>query len=173
MALPGLLIEYLVSGTIALVWLYQFVGAGVRFEAWQAPLFAAGLYVVGMSIDFIAFWVVWRLKPFVHRRVARRIGIATSLRGASSTARQVYIQKSSKEIAAELAARSIRDRIARGLFVNAAIAAAVGVPGIHRWTLACAAALALGMWWFFESTSHLYELRACKALGFMPDASDA
>jgi hypothetical protein len=173
MALPGLLIEYLVSGALALIWLYQLVGTTVKFEAWQAPLVAAGLYVVGMSIDFIAFWAVWYLKPLVHRRVARRVGIATSSRGASSTDRQVYIQKLSKEIAAELAARSSRDRIARGLFVNAAIAAAIGVPSIPRWTLACAAALALGMWWFFESTSHLYELRACKALGFIPDASDA
>lgn len=173
MTLPGLLVEYFVSGTLSLVWLFQFVSPAAKIEAWQAPLIAVALYVFGMAIDFSAFWAVWYLKPIIHRRVARRIGVATTLRNGSSTARQVHIQKTSQVVAAEMAARSSRDRIARGLFVNAAIATAIGVPGLSHWWLIAATALSLGMWWFFESTSHLYELRACKALGYTPDASDA
>jgi hypothetical protein len=174
MSLPGLLIEYLVSGTLSLVWLYQFVsGPFLKLEAWQAPLVAAALYVVGMAVDLIAFWSVWYLKPIVHERVARRIGMASQLTRSSSTARQVYIQRSSQVIATELAARSSRDRIARGTFVNVTIAAAIGVPGVSRWWLAVAAVVALGMWCFFESTSHLYEPRACNALGYNPNSGDA
>src|SRR5262245_20213372 len=123
MSLPGLLIEYLVSGTLALTWLYQYLPLSASdLQAWHAPLVAALLYVVGMAVDLVAFGALRWPKFKVRAYVARRIGLDAMSAQSSGIARLVFIQKSSQTIAAEIAARSSRDRIARGTFVNAVVA---------------------------------------------------
>jgi len=167
MSLPGLLIEYLVSGSLALVWLYQYLPLQVsELQAWHAPLIGVLLYVVGMAVDLVAFVALRAPKFRVRAYVAGKIGVSQSSARASGTARLVFIQKTSPTIAAELAARSSRDRIARGTFVNAAIATIVGVPQLPRVVLLAVTLVALILWLFSEATSHLYELRAAQVLGF-------
>ena len=168
MTLPGLLIEYLVSGALALAWLHPYLPKVAALQAWHAPFAAGALYVIGMAIDLVAFATLRWPKFRVRVAVARRIGLAPALAESSGTARLAFIQKTSPTIAAEVTARSSRDRIARGTFVNAVIATAVGIPGMPRPILALVAAVALVLWLFSESQSHLYELRAAQVLGYEP-----
>lgn len=170
MSLPGLLIEYLVSGALALLWLHPFLPFPVQeLQAWHAPLVGALLYVIGMAIDLAAFAVLRPVKFKVRARVARRVGLGPESARSSGTARLVFIQKASPVIAAEIAARSSRDRIARCTFVNLVIATAVGVPHVPWSLLLMLTVLALVLWLFSEATSHVYELRAGQVLGYAPE----
>jgi hypothetical protein len=77
MAIPGLLVEYLISGALALVWLAPLLKR-VELDVTQAnvlPLLVLWLYVVGMVVDFLAFWLVKPIKPMVRRRALRKLGL--------------------------------------------------------------------------------------------------
>ena len=80
----------------------------------------------------------------------------------------MHIQKSSSTVAAELAARSSRDRIARCTFINAVLLTVLGTPLASRQVLAACSMGTLAMWLYFEASSHAYELRAAQALGYQP-----
>jgi hypothetical protein len=79
MNIPGLLVEYLVVGSSALVWLFPLLGVPIlekslSFE--KAAALAPALYVLGMLIDFAAFFLVTEvpskrlcLKALVRKRL--------------------------------------------------------------------------------------------------------
>ncbi|MDL1893497.1 hypothetical protein FBQ87_11515 [Sphingobacteriales bacterium CHB3] len=163
MAIPGLFVEYLVNGAVALVWAYPLLlSAGItKIENPLLPLYALGLYVLGMMIDFVA-WIVTRpVKRFLRRRIAQSYKADVDQQPGSSTGRQVKFSIYAPELARENAMRSSRDRIARGSFINAILATiivlplTIGIP-ISIFTFA--------MWWGFESVSYKFELKAEQAI---------
>lgn len=158
MALPGLLIEYLVSGVLAFAWLLPMIHDDLdKIDQDYLPIFLVLLYVVGMAIDFLA-WLVTR---WPKRRI--RLHIYRTVRGpdagieASGTARGAKINLHAPELAKELAMRSSRDRIARGAFVNACFAAAFVLPW---WAGLLVVLFTFGMWVGFEQLSYAFELCA-------------
>ena len=169
MTLPGLFIEYLVSGALALIWLMPLLPNDVStLQAWHAPIVAAFLYALGMSIDLLAFAITRPIKWRLRNSIASRMNIRHFSSAGSASARLAFLQKASPAIAAEIAARSSRDRIARCTFVNAVLFSLIGMS---RWPTPYLAVLCistLGMWLFFEASSHAYELRAAQELDYVP-----
>ena len=53
MTLPGLFVEYLVSGALALQWLVPRLPAtpSDTLQAWHAPIIGAALYALGMTVE--------------------------------------------------------------------------------------------------------------------------
>jgi hypothetical protein len=157
-ALPGLLIEYLVNGAIAFAWLFPLLHS--RLPAIDPPLYPAAallLYVLGMAVDFLAFFLTRRAKHWLRKRVARRLGITNYSRDRSGILRQAKIALYAPELAKELALRSSRDRIARGLLLNAIFATAFLLPLCVGVPVVVFAAL---LWLSFEAISFAYELYA-------------
>ena len=171
MTLPGLLIEYLISGTIALIWLVPLL-ASFNIDAMESiplPLMAVALYIVGLTIDFLAYWMVKPLKAFLRRKAWRENGEGREARN-SSVDREIQFSLYAPELAKEVAMRSSRDRIARGAVANAAIAlllehvlnAYPAMLGIVAWILIIL--FLLVMWSVFQLMSFRYEVSADGAL---------
>ena len=171
MTLPGLLIEYLISGTIALIWLVPLL-ASFNIHAMESiplPLMAVALYIVGMTIDFLAYWMVRPLKGVLRRKAWRKYGEGGEAPN-SSVDREIQFSLYAPELAKEVAMRSSRDRIARGAVANAAIAFLIEhvlntyppTLGIVAWIVIIL--LLLAMWSVFQSLSFRYEIRADRAL---------
>lgn len=138
--LPGLLIEYLVIGAVALPWAVLLIDPKVLEEFKNVSAIAAlvlvpGVYVIGMIVDFVAFafvsaWGKYSIKSLIRERVQRRKDLADFVRqdsfrasGVGATARrQIVLALDKPELAMQVELRSSRDRIARGTCVNLAIA---------------------------------------------------
>jgi hypothetical protein len=162
MALPGLLIEYLVSGAIAFAWLFPLVHSRLpTIEAPLVPVVILLLYVLGMAIDFLAFFLTRIPKHWIRGRVARRYQASGYSEKQSGTFRQAKIAMYAPELAKELAMRSSRDRIARGSLVNAILATVFLLPLYVGVPLVAFAAL---LWVSFESVSFGYELCALQVV---------
>lgn len=61
MALPGLFIEYLVTGSLSLLWVLPLLGIDLnqqQFIALKIAALAPSIYVLGMFIDFLSFTFV-------------------------------------------------------------------------------------------------------------------
>jgi|SRR5215213_123543 len=120
MQLPGLLIEYLVNGSCALIWIWiLFLIPGVdlpagidvaKMDGARIAFFIPIMYVLGMTVDYLSLITV---RPFAVKY----------LRGGrdSSIASTAKIMLNSAELGKEYIIRSSRDRIARGMFVNSVI----------------------------------------------------
>lgn len=162
MALPGLLIEYLVSGAMALLWLTltkwepQISALGAKL-----PILVLALYVVGMAIDMVAFFVTRAPKHWLRKKVFRIYRPNEDADRGSATERQARIALHAPELGRELAMRSSRDRIARGLIVNSACALFFLDPW---WVGGVALICSTAMWMSFERLSYGFELCADKAV---------
>jgi hypothetical protein len=171
MALPGLLVEYLINGAIALIWLYPLLK---KFELIDVnssylPLLAPGLYVVGMVIDYIALISIRPIKHRIRRRIEEKYGVESLYTPGKAHLRQVKFAIYAPEIAKEFAMRSSRDRIARGAIINSVIATII--ISILRTNLLLTLLLGLFsilinfiMWVGFEKASFSYELKAEQAV---------
>jgi ABC-type phosphate transport system permease subunit len=172
MALPGLLIEYLISGALSLIWLYPLmdrVGIVYRIEtqtntAWTA-LFVLGLYFIGMLVDIIAWFITRPLKRKLRNEIAAKYGMEYKPVPGTTHVRQARFAVYAPELAKESAMRSSRDRIARGAIINAVIGTTVYliISTKIMITLAVGIGLIVGcffMWWGFEKVSFGFELKA-------------
>jgi hypothetical protein len=158
MNLPGLLIEYLVNGAIALTWLYPSIAVYLAdMPAPLLPVVAVALYVVGMMIDVVAWGITRPLKHWLRRSVHRKYAPGRDPEAVSGTMRHAKIALHAPELARELETRSSRDRIARGLIVNAVLATVTVLPWWAGIPLVAASIL---MWSMFEKLSYMYELCA-------------
>jgi len=164
-SLPGLLVEYLINGVVAFLWIIElYPSIKTRFELDDALIFIPALYVVGMAVDLIAFTVGYIPKHMVRRRLDEKYG-ASTLHGG--THRKVFIMHNSSELAEELEKRSSRDRIARGTFVN--LFPLLYLYEVHPLPAVAALAFTLGAWLWFESQSYTFEVQAAAVLHY-PDA---
>lgn len=172
MTLPGLLIEYLINGATALVWLAPLLaGHGIDvFQSSSLPFLVIALYVVGMVIDFLAYWLVRPLKNVVRKRAWLKYGNGEAQPEGNSIEREILFSLYAPEIAKEVAMRSSRDRIARGAIVNALLAISLEyVFRLNPQTLPVfiwiPVLIVLGlMWWVLQGLSNGYELRAAVAV---------
>lgn len=165
MSLPGLLIEYLVTGSLAIPWLIRLVPLSVTELPGAAfPVLGAWLYFTGMVIDVVAFFVLRPIKWRIRKRVATRLGVAHESNAGAAATRLVRLMQQSKVVSDEANARSSRDRIARGAVINAMVTA-FAYAGAVRGLMIGVSVAALAMWVFFESSSHTFELNAERELG--------
>jgi hypothetical protein len=162
MALPGLLIEYLITGAIALIWLYPLIErAGyTQISASNLSLAVPALYVAGMVIDFAAYWLTKPLKKVIRERVEKQYRLTFTGERGTSVARLAKFTLYAPELAKEVGLRSSRDRIARGAIVNM-ILITIFVTPVWGGLLIVASG---GLWWGLEFKSHAFELMAEKEL---------
>lgn len=162
MNLPGLLIEYLFSGALALAWMYPFIETYMKSmpeNMW--PLLAVGLYVTGMVIDVIAWMLTRPIKPWIRKPIHQKYTGSKDTEVVSGTLRHAKIALHAPELAKELAMRSSRDRIARGAIVNAILVAIFILPWWVGLVLVIASII---VWVIFEKLSYMYELCAEKVV---------
>lgn len=166
MALPGLLIEYLIVGSLAFAWLYPILKrAGLdSITPSNLPLIVLGLYVVGMMIDFYAFILLRPIKQLVRARADKRYRLTNTSGWGRTAARAAKFSLHAPEIAKEVQMRSSRDRIARGAFINAVLATVLGRELISLWAGLFLIVTSFLMWMVFEFLSYSYEVKAEQAL---------
>ena len=185
MALPGLLVEYLVVGSMALLWFLPLVGISINGEIplGKAAALAPAIYVLGMFIDFIAYILVsklpvkkYSLKSLVHKFISNkpdikniennifRSGVGRSSRGT------IWLHLNASDLVKEIESQSSRDRIARGALVNILIMwflvnielvtkvlPTVAMTNTHWFFLSL---FSLFAWMFLEANIFGFELRA-------------
>jgi hypothetical protein len=142
-SLPGLLIEYLITGAVAIVWIWTLASAvqpGSQlnlkdFGAAHVTLAVPLAYVLGMVVDYVgrllatairrgvADPVNCRLGPAIARHVpAGWVAIHEFLAAGSKPSvaplMQAEILIKSTELGKQYEMRSSRDRIARGMLAN-------------------------------------------------------
>jgi len=168
-------IEYLVTGSLALLWILPLCHA-LRpniadvmrielspFTIWTAILLGL-VYVIGLMLDFVAYKLMRGKRKAIREEQAElndRYQTALKSRGIDFLAGNAFIWYKAPELAKALAAYSSRDRIARGATLNFAIAAIVDalILGSYPASLiVCAAFLALAClayfaWFRFQSLS--------------------
>jgi len=175
MQIPGLLIEYLITGSVALIWLVPLLSmSGVSLQGCDGAviaLFAPGLYVVGMIVDSIGWFV---LRP-QRRRIRQRVYEGHDFGGGKVFDRDPRFLVHVPELAKANEMYSSRDRIARGAFVSVVVATIVhatrfGGLGMLSLCAACVvigAAVSLvcwGMWARYQRASYEYEIQAFLAI---------
>jgi len=184
MALPGLLIEYLVVGSMALLWLLPL--AGINFNGnipfGKAAALAPAIYVLGMFIDCIAFILVsklpqkrYSLKTMVRYFVKKKSDIKkieqnVFKEGSGRSSRgMIWLYLNAPDLVKEVEARSSRDRVARGAFINVIfmwiVFSVYTIDGVDllrsfnhfEWFLLML--FSLVVWLFLEANSFGFELR--------------
>lgn len=162
MNLPGLLIEYLFNGALALGWLFPFVSTYLdAIPDILLPFLVVAVYVIGMVIDVVAWLLSRPVKPWIRKPVHQKYTGSKDTEAVSGTFRQAKITLHAPELAKELAMRSSRDRIARGAIVNAILAAFFILPW---WVGLVVVTASIIVWTMFEKLSYMYELCAEKAV---------
>jgi hypothetical protein len=182
MSLPGLLVEYLVVGAMALLWLLPLSGIrlseSIPFES--AAALAPAIYVVGMFVDFIAYILLsllptrkYSLKTFARWITHRKLDIENLKDNAlnplpgQNTRKRIWLQLKAPDIIKEIKERSSRDRIARGALVNILFTWAVSnkmpdqlLSNVSNFYWLIIAIIFFTLWIFFEGNSYSYEVRA-------------
>jgi hypothetical protein len=186
LTIPGLLIEYLVVGCSALLWLTPLVdtsGELVRkLSVETAVLLFPMVYVLGMLIDYVGYLLVsrperWNLKRWARRGVLEKADIAPYLsrlpkdgEGRANRA-HIFLAQDYPALLQELGHRSSRDRIARCSIINFSLLAAVLAydakgDALHVVLASLAAVIAFLAWSRYESQTHAFELRALLSNGY-------
>jgi len=196
MVLPGLFIEHIVVGAMALLWFLplavpDLMTAG-SIPLGQAAALAPAVYVLGMLVDVAAFYVTSRL-PFLRKTgslkwcVRRYVDAQSDL--ADTVAREtaahgrgasvdIYLSLRSADLVAQTRMRSSRDRIARSTILNVALiwALAGDIYGLELWMWLSICILSVLVWAFLEAESYKFENRAVKAVddaGLQPGGTGA
>jgi len=183
-ALPGLLIEYLVVGSMALLWLLPLLS--INFEngipLGKAAALGPSIYVLGMFVDAMAFILFsklptkkYSLKKLVRFFVKKKPDIKNvqpiifkDSSGRSSRGK-IWLYLYEPALIREVQDRSSRDRVARGAVVN--ILLMWGESLLNRtnndlifnsfnnyhWSLLFL--FSFLTWGFLESNSYAFELR--------------
>lgn len=117
MNLPGLLIEYLITGVLAVLWIATIVRFGSNpappFDQLSGPqvtLLAPVAYILGMLIDYIGKLLT---DPFV-------------VDDSKETLHKAELFARSAEVGKQYEMRKSRDRVARGLLANLILLGVVG-----------------------------------------------
>jgi hypothetical protein len=151
LSLPGLLVEYLITGACAILWMWVLFAAIAPeqvldledFDAAHATFVVPLAYVVGMVIDYVGRLLATGLRRLIADPVNKKIGpsllsviprrwrrtrklFAGEHLPRKSLMNQAEILECSVELGKQYEMRSSRDRIARGVFANVAIASCVG-----------------------------------------------
>ena len=162
MALPGLLIEYLISGVIALIWAYPAILKDFNIEINTLILLPA-IYVLGMMVDIVAFFATKIPKYAIRKSVRKKHGLPEAYQTGANLRRHILITMKCEEIAQELERRSSRDRIARGTMINI-IPISIAYDAISIPFGIAAFFATATMWAYFEYSSYNYSVVALDLL---------
>jgi hypothetical protein len=174
MQIPGLLVEYLISGSFAMIWLLPLLlltgYTPQKDDAAILIVFLPALYVVGMIIDFISGFIV---KPHKYR-IKKRVYEGFKLKSMSEQVTEIKLLLHAPELAKSSEMRSSRDRIARGTITNAFLITVVAVAYTQQFGITAAVTSAsIGliaviicwrMWVRFQTLSYRYQIRAIDIL---------
>ncbi len=190
--LAGLLIEYFVVGSVSLLWLLPMAATWPIFHKFNKDVIGVvaaaavpGLYVIGMVCDNIGYWLISLkilkikgkkeikgekgrvgLKKLIETNVLQEQiekGLITEQEKPSSQLINVYAVACVPALAAEIEARSSRDRIARGSVV-ATLPLLFFSPlqtGTKLWDVLISMILIGtlgGLWYRFQRLSAQYEV---------------
>ena len=168
MNLPGLLVEYLINGCIAFIWLFSFERIqAIASQSYSELLLIPVAYVLGMFIDFLA-WIITRpVKNQIRDSALRVVGKEREESGVTIDVNEykffwdekVEIEKSYPELNSEIKSRSSRDRIARGTILNLIPITIVYWSGLG-WIGLLLLILSVTMWIRFEHYNRCFEIRA-------------
>ena len=167
MSLPGLIIEYLITGSVALVWLYPILRdlkdrVGLQAtDSSYLPVLLLGLYVIGLFLDILAFYPLRPIKLVVRRFASKRYGFSAEKKPGTQVSRAVRFALYAPELAKEVEMRSSRDRVARGVLVNMIVATCRVLTLQLGLSLI---AISLVAWVSCEYLSYTYEIQAERAL---------
>ena len=169
MNLPGLLVEYLINGCIAMIWLSTFNLSENIFNLTEVEklLLIPIAYVLGMFIDFIAWFVT---KPFkklirndalkvVSRELIKKDTAFDISKYKLFWEEKVRIEMTYSELNKELGSRSSRDRIARGTILNL-VAITICYWDFLQWVGILLVVVSIFMWIKFEHYNRCFEVRA-------------
>jgi hypothetical protein len=186
MQLPEMLVEYLINGSCALIWIWGSfklfkINLGSVDHA-DLLLLVPGLYVVGMIVDHLAKLIreplfdyikkhktgtdtgsgSWSLLVKLRKWILRFFRSPVSPNMAKSTDIILY----SQDLGKQYVMRSSRDRIARGAFINTVLITVVFSLAFHSslGTILpigiALSVLCLSMWLRFEKSTSVYQDRA-------------
>lgn len=174
MQTPGMFIEYLINGSVALMWalpLLRSIGVPTPQDTATAALAVPGLYVVGMMMDFLGWIISLGYKKRVRKRIVEELGLTWETRYTLQPKLFIY----APDLAKSSEMRGSRDRIARGTFVNVLITTVVfsmlspklGVSLSPLLIILIGVSLSIlcGMMWLrFQRLAYSYELRSMLAV---------
>ena len=171
MNLPGLLVEYLINGCVALIWLLKLSEGKINLEL-DEPIILILIpivYVIGMFIDVIAWALTYPMKNVIRKRALNGVAKEMKTEGKefnideyrSFWDEKALIEMKYPTLASDLKSRSSRDRIARGTMINL-------IPiTILFWNQISFVGVAMffismAIWYYFEFYSRSGEIRAAK-----------
>ena len=193
MQLPGMLIEYLINGSCALIWIW----ISLRMLGKEVPsvsdprlvLFLPVIYVIGMIIDYVARGLVLfivdtakRLKRTAKPRKATLSSnnsetdkIGEKRKPKKGSVSRAYMFLHSPELSKQYEMRSSRDRVARGALLNTillTISLIIFCPCSNPYlpldiTLPAGlflSGLCFAMWYRFEGLTSRFKQSAYKAI---------
>lgn len=199
MDLPGLLIEYLVVGSMALLWALPLANIDISGEIpfGSAAALAPAIYVLGMFVDFIAFALLSQLpmREYSLKQLIRSVAnsrfksdskflknnmFASDIRRSSTGLIQLGL--SYPELLREVNERSSRDRIARGAFISILLLWGVSlwsntptILSFNTFQWSGLALFSLVVWIFLEWHSFRFELsvgKEVKSKNIQPSTSE-
>lgn len=111
MSFPGLLIEDLIAGGLALMWIVHLpLPVPIRLDYSNLALVGIAAYTLGMLVDFAAYTILLRPKRWLRGITARRLGISYRPIPAGTASRNVKFMLYAPEITKAVEVRSSRDR---------------------------------------------------------------
>ena len=172
--IPGLLVEYLINGSIALLWLLptlQLMGFAMQKDSSINLLLLPGLYMLGMIMDFLGWVILWPIKMLIEKNDLRKLEVDKKKLDPLEARSMVFTPDLTKEIDM----RSSRYRIARGTFVNAIFATVAFVIYSYQMptflpskTIVAVglliALVCLAVYVKFQDSSNKYEIQSLNAL---------
>ena len=186
MQIAAFFIEYLVTGSTALLWILLLLAKNpstlTTFSPAQAAFLLPIVYVLGMLVDYVSYHLVhpkktWKkLKSIFRRKTDSEHSSAAKEHGIPSATAFVIFHSSDLGKGVEM--RSSRDRIARGAFLNfaclsaiiffkPAITTALELPfrcSTFAATLVLVSLGSLGMWNRFEHLTRRFKNNAVETI---------
>ncbi len=163
--MPGPLIEYLITGSVAMLWLHPIISKQNLEVVNEINLLILPLaYVAGMCMDVVAYWLTKYFKYRIRERAERKY-LGTPRVAYPGYRKAMYIEVITRfpELAKEIETRSGRDRIARGMLVNSVLLFSMSYPDFN-WYYLGLLALSVPMWVLFEYDSHGFIISAMKVV---------
>lgn len=182
MQIPGLLVEYLINGAVALTWLLPLMASlGLAPDANKISteiilLLVPGLYVLGMIIDTAAEFFIKsrknRIKEIVYKEHISNKDLKKMVRTYLNPKLILY----APELAKAVQIRSSIDRIARSTFLNVVLLTLVVtfkslqmtngllIPSLLLVTGGMLSVFCLKMWSRFQHASYAFKISAFRVL---------
>ncbi len=165
MRLPGPLIEYLINGSIAMIWIFPFIQPKLCYYKEALIILIPIIYVIGMFIDLLAFGLTKFFKQKLRMLVEKRyMGTTNDYFPGIGKEMKIKILTKYPELAKEIETRSGRDRIARGMIINSIffLIFSENLPFEFELSLILLI-MSIIMWVAFEYASHGFIIRAYDA----------